>query len=258
MSQIALFDTHCHVDFHHFDEDRDAVFSRMLAAGVTSAVAVAVELEQVARLIALTEERERVWFSVGVHPNHEVEQEPAVDELMRLATHPRCVAIGETGMDLFHHRVDPAMQEARFRAHIRAATALAKPVIVHMRDADEVTLRVMEEENIAACGGVMHCFSSSWPVAKRALDMGLSISFSGNVTFNRNVELREVARMVPDDMLLVETDAPYLAPMPMRGKRNEPSFVRHVAECIAGVRGVSLATLAEQTTANAMRRFGLA
>lgn len=258
MSQVALFDTHCHVDFHHFDEDRDAVFSRMHEAGVTRAVAVAVELEQVPRLIALSEEREHVWFSVGVHPNHEVAREPAMDELIHLAAHPRCVAIGETGMDLFHHRVDPAIQEERFRAHIRAAHVLTKPVIVHMRDADALTLKIMAEENIAACGGVMHCFSSSWDVAKQALDMGLSISFSGNVTFNRNTELRDVARMVPDDMLLVETDAPYLAPMPMRGKRNEPAFVRHVAECIAEVRGVSLATLAAQTTANAMRRFGIA
>lgn len=257
MAEIALFDTHCHVDFHHFDEDRDAVFSRMREAGVTRAVAVAVELAQLPQLIALAEVREHVWFSVGVHPNHEVVREPDRDELIRLAAHPRCVAIGETGMDLFHHRVDPATQEERFRAHIRAAHVLTKPVIVHMRDADALTMKIMAEENIAACGGVMHCFSSSWDVAKQALDMGLSISFSGNVTFNRNTELRDVARMVPDDMLLVETDAPYLAPMPMRGKRNEPAFVRHVAECIAEVRGVSLATLAAQTTANAMRRFGI-
>ncbi|WP_018295404.1 TatD family hydrolase [Mariprofundus ferrooxydans] len=257
MSDIALFDSHCHVDFHHFDEDRDAVFERMREQGVTRVLAVSVELEQTPRLEALVAARDNVWFSVGVHPNHEVDVEPTEDELIRLAAHPRCVAIGETGMDFFRHHVDPAVQQARFRTHIRAAHKVSKPVIVHMRDADEATLDILRQENIAGCGGIMHCFSSSWSAAQQALDMGMSISFSGNVTFKRNDELRQVARQVPDDMLLIETDAPYLAPMPMRGKRNEPAYVRHVAECLSEVRGVSLATLAEQTTANAMRRFGL-
>ncbi|WP_167631233.1 TatD family hydrolase [Mariprofundus ferrooxydans] len=257
MSDIALFDSHCHVDFHHFDEDRDAIFERMREQGVTRVLAVSVELEQTPRLEALVAARDNVWFSVGVHPNHEVDVEPTEDELIRLAAHPRCVAIGETGMDFFRHHVDPAVQQTRFRTHIRAAHKVNKPVIVHMRDADEATLDILRQENIAGCGGIMHCFSSSWSAAQQALDMGMSISFSGNVTFKRNDELREVARQVPDDMLLIETDAPYLAPMPMRGKRNEPAYVRHVAECLAEVRGVSLATLAEQTTANAMRRFGL-
>ncbi|PIW47877.1 MAG: DNAase [Zetaproteobacteria bacterium CG12_big_fil_rev_8_21_14_0_65_54_13] len=257
MPDIALFDSHCHVDFHHFDDDRDAVFERMQQQGVTRLLAVSVELEQTPRLQALVAARDNVWFSVGVHPNHEVDSEPSEEELIRLAAHPRCVAIGETGMDLFRHHVDPALQQSRFRTHIRAAHRLNKPVIVHMRDADEVTLRVLAEENIAGCGGIMHCFSSSWPAAKQALDMGMSISFSGNVTFKRNDALRDVARQVPDELLLIETDSPYLAPMPMRGKRNEPGFVRHVAECLAEVRGVSLERLAEQTTANAMRRFGI-
>lgn len=257
MSDVALFDSHCHVDFHHFDDDRDAVFERMRAQGVTRVLAVSVELEQTPRLEALVAARDNVWFSVGVHPNHEVDVEPTEDELIRLAAHPRCVAIGETGMDFFRHHVDPVVQQARFRTHIRAAHKVNKPVIVHMRDADAATLDILKLENIVGCGGIMHCFSSSWSAAKQALDMGMSISFSGNVTFKRNEELREVARQVPDDMLLIETDAPYLAPMPMRGKRNEPSYVRHVAECLAEVRGVSLATLAEQTTANAMRRFGI-
>jgi len=257
VSDIALFDSHCHVDFHHFDDDRDAVFDRMREQGVTRLLAVAVELEQTPRLEALVAARDNVWFSVGVHPNHEVDKEPTVEDLIRLAAHPRCVAIGETGMDLFRHHVEPEVQETRFRTHIRAAHQVNKPVIVHMREADAVTLKVLAEENIAACGGIMHCFSSSWPTAQQALAMGMSIAFSGNVTFKRNHELRDAARQVPADRLLIETDAPYLAPMPMRGKRNEPGYVRHVAECLAEVRGVSLATLAEQTTANAIRIFNL-
>jgi len=257
VSDIVLFDSHCHVDFPHFDDDRDAVFERMQEQGVTRVLAVSVELEQTLRLEALVAARENVWFSVGVHPNHEAAQEPTVDQLIRLAAHPRCVAIGETGMDFFRHHVDPVIQGRRFRTHIRAAHAVGKPVIVHMRDADEATLKILAEENIAACGGIMHCFSSSWPVARRALAMDMYVSFSGNVSFKRNNELRDVARQVPADRLLIETDSPYLAPMPMRGKRNEPGYVRHVAACLAEVRGVSLATLAQHTTDNAMRIFKL-
>jgi len=257
MTDLALFDSHCHVDFHHFDEDRDEVFARMQSQGVNRIVAVSVELEQSERLRALVAARDNVWFSVGVHPNHEVENEPELEAMIRLADHPRCVAIGETGMDFFRHHVDPSVQEARFRTHMRAAHAVHKPVIVHMRDADEATLRILEDEDVQGCGGIMHCFSSNWPVAERALAMGMSISFSGNVTFKRNDELRDVARQVPADRLLIETDSPYLAPVPMRGKRNEPTFVRHVAECLAEVRGVSLQALAEQTTANALRRFSI-
>jgi len=254
---MQLFDTHCHVDFDHFDDDRNEVFERMQEAGVTRIVAVAVELEQTPRLIRLTESRDNVWFSVGVHPNHEVDHEPTVEQLCELAAHEKCVAIGESGMDFFRTHVDPAIQEQRFRTHIRAAHAVNKPVIVHMRDADEATLRILKEENIAGCGGIMHCFSSNWDAASQALDMGMSISFSGNVTFKRNDELREVATKVPEKSILIETDSPYLAPMPMRGKRNEPTFVKHVAQCVADVRQMSLDKLAEITTANALKRFQL-
>ncbi|MDX8396767.1 MAG: TatD family hydrolase [Mariprofundaceae bacterium] len=255
---MELFDTHCHIDFEHFDEDRDDVFTRMQQAGVNRIVAVAVELEQTSRLIDLVEAHDNVWFSVGVHPNHEVESEPSVDQLCELSNHKRCVAIGESGMDFFRHHVAPEVQEQRFRTHIRAAHAVNKPVIVHMREADEITLRILKEENVAACGGIMHCFSSDWESAAQALDMGMSISFSGNVTFKRNDELRDIAARVPESSILIETDSPYLAPMPLRGKRNEPSFVRHVAQCVADQRQMSLAKLAEQTTQNAMERFSLA
>lgn len=252
---MRLVDTHCHVDFHHFDDDRDAVFTRYAEAGGTWLVAVSVELEELPRLFALAESRPNVWCSVGVHPNHETDDEPSEARLIELARHPRCVAIGETGMDFFRHRVPGEVQEARFRAHIRAARALGKPVIVHMREADDDTLRVLAEEGVEQ--GVMHCFSSDWAAAERALAMGMHISFSGNVTFRKNEALREVAARVPLERLLVETDAPYLAPVPMRGKRNEPAFVRHVAECVAEARGMPVKELADACAQNAARLFGV-
>ncbi len=254
---MKLVDTHCHVDFHHFDDDREAVFDRYAAAGGEWLVAVAVDLENVPRLFALAEERANVYCSVGIHPNHEIETEPTVMQLCELAAHPKCVAIGETGMDFFRHHVNREIQEARFRTHIRAAKRMSKPVIVHMREADADTMRILQGEGVDTCGGIMHCFSSTWEIARQALDLGMSISFSGNVTFKRNETLREVASRVPEEALLIETDAPYLAPVPYRGKRNEPAYVRHVAECIAEVRGVTAKYIAELTCENARRRFGV-
>lgn len=252
---MELFDTHCHIDFSQFDHDRDAVFQRMEALGISRILAVSVEMEQTQRLVDLVEARAGVWFSVGVHPNHEVESEPKVEELIDLSQHEKCVAIGETGMDFFHHDVSAELQDRRFRTHLQAAHAVHKPVIVHMRDADEVTLRILQEEDVAGCGGIMHCFSSGWDAASQALDMGMSISFSGNVTFKNNHALREVAAKLPLESILIETDSPYLAPMPNRGQRNEPTYVKYVAECIAAVRGISIEALAEATTANALKRF---
>lgn len=254
---MRLFDSHCHIDFPQFDEDREAMIGRMWDTGLVGCVAVSVELEALPRLFRLAESERGVWASVGIHPNHETDQEPTVDRLCELAEHPRCVAIGETGMDFFRHHVPPAVQEARFRTHIRAARDLGKPVIVHMREADADTLRVLKDEGVEDCGGIMHCFSSDREAADRALDMGMDISFSGNVSFARNEALREVAATVPDERLLIETDSPYLAPVPKRGKRNEPAYVLHVAECLAAVRGVSVEALCELTTANAARRFGI-
>jgi TatD DNase family protein len=167
------------------------------------------------------------------------------------------VAIGETGMDFFREHVSPNIQDARFRTHIRAAKTVNKPVIVHDREADIASMRILADEGVTECGGIMHCFSSDWETASQAIDLGMSISFSGNVTFKRNDALRAVAAQVPDELLMVETDSPYLAPVPHRGKRNEPAYVRHVAECIAEVRGVSLATLAQLTTENTRRRFNI-
>jgi len=255
MTDVRLVDTHCHVDFPHFKDDRDAVLERYRAAGGQWLVAVAVDLENLPRLFALADSNPDIYCSVGVHPNHEPHDEPTVDRLCELASHPKCVAIGETGMDFFHHHVSSKVQEQRFRTHSRAAKALGKPVIVHMREADELALHILRDEGVD--NGIMHCFSSGWETADRALDLGMSISFSGNVTFKRNDALRDVAKKVPEDRLLIETDSPYLAPVPRRGKRNEPAYVRHVAECIANVRGVSIEHLAEITKENACNKFGL-
>ncbi len=250
---MHLVDTHCHVDFPHFNEDRDAVFDRYAEAGGDWLLTVSVDLESLPGLFALAESRENVWCSVGVHPNHETPDEPDEARLRDLARHPKCVAIGETGMDFFRHVVPAQVQEARFRTHIRAARSLDLPVIVHMREADADTLRVLRDEGVEK--GVMHCFSSTWEVARAALDLGMHISFSGNVTFGKNAALREVAARVPLDRLLVETDSPYLAPVPMRGKRNEPAFVRHVAECVAAMRGMTAEALTGICAENAARLF---
>ncbi len=257
MADIRLVDSHCHPDFHHFDHDRNDVFVRFSAAGGRWLVAVAVDMEDLPRLFALAEKRENVFCSVGLHPNQEVTDEPSLEHLCEAAAHPKCVAIGETGMDFFRRHISPEIQEQRFRRHIRAARQLGKPVIVHMREAAEVSLRILKQEGVETCGGIMHCFSSTWDVARQALDMGMFISFAGNVTFRHNEELRDVAARVPAERLLIETDSPYLAPVPVRGKRNEPALVLHVAECLAGERRTSTEHLARTTAANACRAFGV-
>ncbi|MDQ6950586.1 MAG: TatD family hydrolase [Mariprofundales bacterium] len=252
---MELFDSHCHLDLPQFDADRNAVLARMAQVGVTRAMVVAVDLEHLDQLQALSDAHPGFGFSLGLHPNHEVDKEPDAASLLALARqYPTISAIGETGLDYFRHQVEPALQQQRLRAHLAAADALNLPVIIHMREADADTLRILRQERPAS--GVMHCFSSDWAAAEAALDLGLHISFSGNVTFKRNDELRQVATKVPLERLLIETDSPYLAPMPLRGKRNEPSFVRHVAEAIASARGMAVAELAEVTTSNAIRLFG--
>jgi TatD DNase family protein len=257
MAELSFFDSHCHLDFPQFEDDRDDVFVRMQEQGIERCVSVAVDFDHLKRLQELAESHDGVWFSVGIHPNHEVDKEPTVEQLCKLSDHPKCVAIGETGMDFFRHHVDPALQESRFRTHIRAARPVGKTVIFKNRDADSKSIRILTEEEIGKCGGIMHCFSADWDTARAALDLGLYISFSGNVTFKRNDELREVARQVPVDRLLIETDAPYLAPMPHRGKRNEPTYVKHVAQCIADVKGLSIQDMAETSTNNALKVFGI-
>lgn len=224
-------------------------------AGVVEALCVAVQFETLPEVLALAEAHSRIYASVGVHPDYQDCIEPSVEELVSRARHPKVVAIGETGLDYFRLTGDLEWQRQRFRNHIRAARRSGKPLIVHTRAAAADTLRVMREEGAGEAGGVMHCFTESQEVADQALDLGFHLSFSGIVSFRNAADLREVARRVPLDRILVETDAPYLAPVPYRGKTNEPAFVLHVAQAVADARGISLAVLAEATTLNYRRLF---
>ena len=246
-----FIDSHCHIDFPDFSEGVPVLLSNMQAAQVDAALCVSVNLENFPRVLAVAESHANVFASVGVHPDHDEGREPDVDELVALARHPRVVAIGETGLDYYRmRREDVDWQRARFRTHIRAARQAGKPLIIHTRNAADDTLAIMAEEGAAVAGGVMHCFTESWEVAEAALAMGFFISFSGIVSFKSAKDLKEVARRVPLERMLIETDSPYLAPMPHRGKRNEPAYVRHVAEEIAGLRGIPLEQVGAATSKN--------
>ncbi|TCS70848.1 TatD DNase family protein [Sulfuritortus calidifontis] len=254
-----LVDSHCHIDFPDFAEGVAPLLANMQQAGVGHALCVSVTLEDYPRVLALAEAHANLFASVGVHPDHQDYQEPTVDQLVELAKHPKVVAIGETGLDYYRlPRAEVDWQRARFRTHIRAARQAGKPLIIHTRSAADDTLAIMREAGAGEAGGVMHCFTESWDVARQALELGFYISFSGIVTFKSAADLREVARQVPLDRLLVETDSPYLAPVPHRGKRNEPAYVRQVAELIAQVRGVSVEAVVEATTGNFFRLFSAA
>lgn len=251
-----FIDSHCHIDFPDFEEGVPALLERMATAGVKHALCVAVDLERFPRILALAEHYPNLYATVGVHPDHDACREPVVEELVSLAAHPRVLALGETGLDYYRMARDQVeWQRQRFRTHIRAARQAGKPLVIHTRAAAEDTLAIMEEEGAAQAGGVMHCFTESWSVAQAALDMGFYISFSGIVSFKNAIELKEVARRVPLERLLIETDAPYLAPVPMRGKRNEPSYVRYVAEEIARLRSMPLEAVGEATSRNFFRLF---
>lgn len=254
-----IVDSHCHLDLDGLHDRLDEVLGNMRTAGVVHALCVSVTLEDWPRVAALAERHPDVLSaSVGVHPDAGDVIEPTLDDLVsRVRDTPGIVAIGETGVD--HYRLpedDGARageidrQEQRFRTHIRAARETGLPLIIHTRAASETTIRCMREEGADQVGGVMHCFTESWDVARAALDLGFHISFSGIVTFKNAADLRDVARRVPADRLLIETDSPYLAPVPFRGKTNEPAWVAHVARCVADLRGVSVADIAATTTHN--------
>jgi len=246
-----FIDSHCHIDFPDFSEGVMPLLENMRAAQVDAALCVSVNLENFPRVLAVAEAHPNLYASVGVHPDHDAGREPAVDELVALARHPRVVAIGETGLDYYRMaREEVDWQRARFRTHIRAAKQAGKPLIIHTRSAADDTLAIMKEEDAQQAGGVMHCFTESWAVAEAALAMGFYISFSGIVTFKSAKDLKDVARHVPLERMLIETDSPYLAPMPHRGKRNEPAYVRHVAEEIANLRGIPLEQVAAATSRN--------
>lgn len=252
---MPFIDSHCHINFKDLAADIEGVLQRMQQNDVTSALCVSVNLEDFPEVLELAVAHTNVYASVGVHPDYEAVEEPTVERLVELADHPRVIAIGETGLDYYRLTGDLEWQRARFRNHIRAAKQCRKPLIIHTRSASEDTLRIMEEEDACVVGGVMHCFTESWEVARAALDMGFYISFSGIVTFKSAKELKEVARQVPIDRMLIETDSPYLAPVPFRGKVNQPAYVRHVAEEIAQLRGISAAEVGDATSANFSRLF---
>jgi TatD DNase family protein len=236
----------------------DAVRQSMQDNQVTHALCVSVTLPKFPEVLAVAEAYDNMYASVGVHPDYEDAGIVTVEELVRLADHPKVIAIGETGLDYFRLTGDLEWQRERFRTHIRAAIQAGKPLIIHTRSAAEDTLRIMREENVHQIGGVMHCFTESLEVALQAIELGFYISFSGIVTFKNAQALKEVAKAIPLDRMLVETDSPYLAPIPFRGKINQPAYVKYVAEEIARLRGISLEEVATATTQNFFKLFKLA
>lgn len=250
-----LVDSHCHLNFEPLNAGLEDVFRRARDNGVGHMLCVSVTLETYPEISAIAHTHSNVFASVGVHPNEREGREPDVDELVQLARDERVVAIGETGLDYYRSQGDMAWQQERFRRHIRAAKASGRPIIIHTREAAADTLRIMREEGAGDIGGVMHCFTESLDVARQALEQNFYISFSGIVTFRNADALRETAKQVPAERLLIETDAPYLAPVPMRGKTNEPAYVRHVAECLAALRATSLEDIAETTSRNFFELF---
>ncbi len=250
-----LVDSHCHLDFPDLAGRLPEVLARMSEHGVELAVCIGVNLEDFPQVLALAEANPRLYATVGVHPEYTDVEEPDEARLLALASHPRVVAIGETGLDYYWQKDRPEWQRQRFRTHIRAARRCGKPLVVHTRDSAADTLRVLREEGAGEVGGVMHCFTENWAIAEEALDLGFHLSFSGIVTFKNAAIVKEVAQKCPLDRLLVETDSPYLAPVPYRGKQNEPAYVKYVAEEIARLRGTSLETITQATTDNFFKLF---
>lgn len=253
-----LVDSHCHLDrleLTPYDGRLAGALEKAHAAGISHMLCVCIDMENFPVIVRIAEQYPNISLSVGVHPNERDGHEPDVEELVALAAHPKVVAIGETGLDFFRSEGDVEWQRQRFRQHIRAARLCGKPLIVHMRDATEDTLLLLAEEGAAEVGGVMHCFVEDFEVAERAMAMNFSISISGIVTFNSAKTVKEVARRVPLDRLLLETDSPYLAPVPHRGRPNEPAYTREVAECVAMLRGMSVDQLAEATSHNFRQLF---
>jgi TatD DNase family protein len=254
-----LVDSHCHLDrldLSQFDGDLAKALDQARAEGVGHFLCIAVNLEEWPAMLGLIEPFADVWASVGVHPADSDTRIPETAELVEHAAHPRVVALGETGLDYHYGAGHKRAQQSAFRRHIVAARKTDLPLIVHTREAREDTLAILREERAEAVGGVLHCFTETWDMARAALDMGFYISFSGIVTFRTANDLRDVARRVPADRLLVETDAPYLSPVPYRGKPNHPARVRQVAECVAEVRGEPFDRLVAQTTENFFELFG--
>jgi TatD DNase family protein len=254
---VSLVDSHCHLDFDDFGVDFDAVLTRAKESGVERMLTICTRVTKFQQVLAIAEAHPNISCTVGIHP-HEAQNEPDVDvaHLVELARHPKVVGIGEAGLDYFYDKSPRERQQAVFATHIEASRMCGLPIVVHSRDADEDTVRLLQEgAKKGGLTGVIHCFTSTQYLADAALEMGFFISLSGIVTFKNATALRDVAKTIPLDRLLVETDSPYLAPIPMRGKRNEPAFVRHTASYVADFLGLPLAELAAKTTANFDRLF---
>ena len=257
---MILVDSHCHIDFPDFSNNLEEVLERANTAGVGYLLCVSVNLLDLENIIEISRTYSHVFATAGVHPNHDqgVVDSPSYLELRDASANPAIVAVGETGLDYYRSQGDLGWQKSRFRKHIGVAREVGKPLIIHTRQEKNDTLSILREEGAADVGGVMHCFSEDWKTAKAALDLGFYVSISGIVTFKNADTVREVAKYIPSDRLLIETDAPYLAPVPHRGRTNEPGFVADTAQFLANLRGVDLETLAHQTTENFFRLFPLA
>jgi TatD DNase family protein len=252
-----FIDSHCHLSFPELAQDLPGVLQRMRDNNVIAALNVCTTLTEFPAVLAVAEQHNHIVCSVGVHPDYQDSEEPTIDRLIALADHPKVVAIGETGLDYFRLQEPLEWQRTRFRTHIRAARRCGKPLIIHTRASSVDTIRLMQEEGAGEAGGVMHCFTESLAVAEAAMQLGFYISFSGIVTFKNARELQEVARAVPLERLLIETDSPYLAPVPHRGKTNEPGFVPKVAEKLAELKNVSVEEVAKSSTSNFLKLFSL-
>ncbi len=248
-------DSHCHLDFPELAQELPQLLSAMRDNAVTHALCIGVDLPAWPGVVALSHQHANLYATVGVHPDYTETPEPTVADLVALSRTAKVVAIGETGLDYYRQEGDLEWQRERFRRHIRAARESGKPLVIHTRSAAADTLAIMRQERADEAGGVMHCFTETWDVAQGALDLGFHISFSGIVTFRNAAALKDIARRVPLERMLIETDSPYLAPMPHRGKRNQPAWVRHVGEEIARLRDLPAATIARATSDNFFHLF---
>ena len=248
-------DSHCHINFPELNQKIDEVLTNMKNNNISHALCVSVTLDKINEILDLTKKYSNIYASVGVHPDYENIQEPDIDTLFKYSKDEKVVAIGETGLDYFRLKGDLSWQRDRFRTHIQAAIKSKLPLIIHTRNAQDDTISIMKEEGANSATGVMHCFTESYEMAKKAIDQGFYISFSGIITFKNAETLRETVKKIPIENILIETDSPYLAPVPNRGKLNEPSNVKYVAEKIAELKGISVEEVAEITTNNFFKLF---
>lgn len=257
-ANMHLVDSHCHINFEPLNQDIPELLREAASNHIKHMLCVSVTVEELPDILAMAESYPNIFASAGVHPNVTDGKDPSTEELIQLASHPQVVAIGETGLDYFRSEGDLEWQHQRFHRHISAAKTVSRPLIIHTREAANDTMETLKNQNAEECGGVIHCFTEDWDTAVKALDLGFYISFSGIVTFKSAKSVQDVAKRMPLERMLVETDSPYLAPVPYRGKTNQPAYTRHVAEHIAQLRGIPVEQVAEQTTENFFSLFSSA